>query len=370
MRPIHVLIKPSSGNCNMRCEYCFYYDTMEKRQQSSYGYMSVETLEEVIRKTLASAEGSCSITFQGGEPTLSGLEFYKKAVEFEKKYNVNGVPIYNAIQTNGYHLTEEWADFLFKNHFLTGVSLDGKKPFHDCCRKNIKGEGTFDRVMASVHLLEKKGVEFNILSVVNGKTAPHIQKNYEFYKKNNLKYLQFIACLDPLGEEMGQKEFSLTPEVYGRFLIELFELWYADLLEGKQPYIRQFENYIAILLGQMPESCDMRGICSQQYAVEADGSVYPCDFYVLDEYRLGNFKEHTLEEIDQKRTEIGYLEKSLIKEKACEECRYKGLCRGGCRRSRDEKNHHQYFCESYQAFFDACLPKMINIAERIRRMYR
>ena len=370
MRPVHVLMKPSSGNCNMRCDYCFYYDTMEKRERASFGYMSIETLEKVIQKTLSSAVGSYSITFQGGEPTLSGLAFYKKVVEFEKKYNINRVPIYNAIQTNGYHLTEEWADFFKENDFLVGVSLDGKQRFHDRFRKNIKGEGTFERVMDNIHLLERKGVDFNILSVVNGKTALHIRKNYEFYKKNHLNYLQFIACLDPLGEENGQQEFSLTPESYGRFLIELFDLWYADLLEGKQPYIRQFENYIAILLGQMPESCDMRGVYSLQYVVEADGSVYPCDFYVLDPYYLGNLVENTMEEIDQKRTEMGYLEQSLLRAESCETCKYKGICRGGCRRSRDEESHQQYFCKSYQMFFDACLPQMIQIAERIRRISR
>lgn len=370
MKPIHVLMKPSSGNCNMRCEYCFYYDTMEKRQKSSYGFMSVETLEAVIRKTLCSAAGSYSITFQGGEPTLSGLDFFKKAVEFEKKYNVNHVPIYNAIQTNGYRLTEEWADFFRENHFLVGVSLDGVPKLHDRFRKNIKGEGTFQRIMENIRMLGRKGVEFNILSVVNGKTAPYIKKNYEFYRKNNLNYLQFIACLDPLNETPGQKEYSLTPEAYGSFLIELFDLWYIDLLQGKQPYIRQFENYIAMILGQMPESCDMRGVCSLQYVVEADGSVYPCDFYVLDEYRLGSFLENTIEEIDKKREETGYIEKSLTREAACDNCPYRGLCRGGCRRSRDsESNYHQYFCKSYQMFLDACLPRLIEIAKRIRRGY-
>ena len=151
-------------------------------------------------------------------------------------------------------------------------------------------------------------------------------------------------------------------------MIDLFELWFRDLKEGKQPYIRQFENYIAILLGQMPESCDMRGICGMQYVVEADGSVYPCDFYVLDEYRLGNFRTDTVEMIDRKREEIQFIESSLQKEEACAECRYASLCRGGCRRTRQEEHgHHQYFCQSYKMFFDACLPGLVEIAERIGR---
>ena len=148
----------------------------------------------------------------------------------------------------------------------------------------------------------------------------------------------------------------------------MFELWFRDLKEGKQPYIRQFENYIAILLGQMPESCDMRGTCGMQYVVESDGTVYPCDFYVLDEYRLGNFRTDTVEMIDKKREEIKFIERSLQKEEACADCRYAMLCRGGCRRTRQEDHgNHQYFCQSYKMFFDACLPSLVEIAERIGR---
>lgn len=366
MPPITILMKPASGNCNLRCAYCFYYDTMEKREKASYGMMSEETLEAVIRQALAYAEGSCTIAFQGGEPTLRGLDFYRKAVELEAQYNKNHVQIIHTLQTNGCFLDRQWAEFFRDQHFLVGVSLDGGPKLHDYYRKTPGGEGSFYKVMEHVELLKKTGVEFNILSVVNGRTAPQIRKTYEFYRKNHLDYLQFIACLDPFGEEPGGREYSLTPEAYGRFLIELFDLWYSDLLQGRQPYIRQFENYIAVLLGQMPESCDMRGICGLQYVVEADGSVYPCDFYVLDEYRLGNFREHTVEEIDQMREKIGYIQESLHKEAACAACRYGALCRGGCRRNRRrEDGYHQYFCLSYQMFFDACLPRLVEIARRV-----
>ncbi|MDD3252507.1 MAG: anaerobic sulfatase maturase [Lachnospiraceae bacterium] len=368
MPPISVLIKPSSGNCNLRCAYCFYYDTMEKREKPSYGFMTEQTLEAVLREVLSYAEGSCTIAYQGGEPTLSGLPFFEKSMELQERYNVNHVKIFNAIQTNGYQINQDWAEFFKKHHFLVGVSLDGGPKQHDVYRKTPKGEGSFSQVMKHIELLQKAGVEFNILSVVNGRTAPHIRKNYAFYRKNHLDYLQFIACLDPLGETPGQKEYSLTPEAYGTFLIELFDLWYADLLAGKQPFIRQFENYIAMLLGQMPESCDMRGICGMQYVVEADGAVYPCDFYVLDAYRLGNFLTDSVEVIDRKREEIGFIEESKQKEEACTGCRYEALCRGGCRRNRmEEQGHHQYFCESYQMFFDACLPRMMEIARNLQR---
>lgn len=366
MPPISVLIKPASGNCNMRCDYCFYYDTMAKREQPSYGFMSTETLAAVLSKVLSEAEGSCTIAYQGGEPTLCGLDFFKRSVEIQNQYNVNGVTIHNALQTNGYQLDQEWAEFFVKNDFLVGVSLDGGPKVNDCYRKTPQGEGTFLKVMKNIEMMKKAGVEFNILSVVNGKTAPAIKKTYAFYQKNGLSYLQFISCLDPLGEPPGEREYSLSPQAYGRFLIELFGLWYNDLKQGRQPYIRQFENYIAILLGQMPESCDMRGICGVQYVVEADGSVYPCDFYVLDRCRLGNFRQHTVTEIDRVREEHGFIQKSLLKAKACGSCRYAGICGSGCTRTRlEEQGHHQYFCEAYRMFFAACLPDLEAIARQI-----
>lgn len=368
MSPISVLIKPASGNCNLRCDYCFYYDTMSKREQSSYGYMTLETLKAVISRVLAYAEGRCTIAYQGGEPTLCGLEFFQKSMEFQKKYNRNHVRIENTLQTNGYHLNRSWAEFFKENHFLVGVSLDGGPKLHDRYRRTQSGKGSFFSVMEHVELLKKSGVNFNILSVVNGLTAPQIKKNYEFYRKNHLDFLQFIACLDPLGEQPGGRDYSLTPEVYGQFLIDLFDLWYQDLQSGKQPYIRQFENYISMLLGQAPESCDMRGVCGLQYVVEADGSVYPCDFYVLDRYRLGNLNADTIEMIDEARKRTGFLEVSEHKEMACLKCRYYGMCRGGCRRNRQpEAGYHQYFCKSYEMFFDTCLPRMMEIAENVRR---
>lgn len=371
MPPIHLLIKPSSGNCNMRCTYCFYYDITENREQASYGFMREETLEQVIKKALAYAEGECTISYQGGEPTLRGLPFFEKSLEFEKKHNIHNVKIYHALQTNGYRLTEEWAKFLADNQFLVGVSLDGSKDTHNVYRKSAGGEDTFFDILKTIDLLNRYQVEFNILTVVNRRTAQKIRKIYQFFKKNHLTYLQFIPCLDPIGEEQGSREYSLTAELYGTFLKELFDLWYDDLLKGEQPYIRQFENYIAILLGQHPEACDQSGVCNYQYVIEADGEVYPCDFYVLDEYRLGNLNDRSLEEIDQKRHEIKFMEYSLTDHEACGKCRYYNVCRGGCRRHRliEEQNgsHKNVFCEGYKEFFEYALPRMADIAMRLSR---
>lgn len=368
MPPINVLIKPSSDNCNLRCKYCFYNDIMSKRNQGYCGFMTENTLEVVIRQVLIHAEGECTIAYQGGEPTLSGLAFFEKSMELQKKYNVNHVKIHNALQTNGYNIDRKWAEFFSKNNFLVGISLDGIPKLHDCYRQSINGEGSFYKAMETIELFRRYAVNFNILAVVNGKTAPQIKRNYEFYRKNHLDYLQFIACLDPIGEEPGQKEYSLTPEIYGTFLIELFGLWYQDLKRGKQPYIRQFENYIGMLLGMAPEACDMRGVCGLQYVVEADGSVYPCDFYVSDEYKLGNLHQDTVTDMDKMRKKINFIEVSEKHDEACTNCRHYVLCRSGCRRNRQAAEpYRQYFCSSYLMFFDACMPKMLEIAKEIYR---
>ena len=371
MPQIHVMIKPASGLCNMRCRYCFYADEMSKRDQASYGIMSVETLEHVIREIFHFAEEQCTIAFQGGEPTLAGLDFYRQCIRLEEKYNTKNITVSHAFQTNGYVLDEEWYSFFAENHFLVGLSIDGIKATHDAYRRDIDGNDTYFRVLEKARGLQQAGVDFNILTVVNGRTAPKIRKIYEKYQKLGFSWQQYIACLDPIQEVPGQREYSLTPQVYGRFLIDLFELWDLDLRQGKQPFIRQFENYIGILMGQQPESCEQRGVCSFQNIVEADGSVYPCDFYVLDDYCLGNLRTDSFQVIEQRRKESSFVENSINHTEECRSCSYFAVCRGGCRRHREQPGREygeNYFCESYKMFFDACLPRMKEIAARLQRV--
>lgn len=366
MPPINLLIKPASGLCNMQCDYCFYCDITEKREQASYGIMTERTLRNVIKKTLRAAERSCTIAYQGGEPTLAGLDFFKKSIEYQNRFNIKKLPIYNALQTNGFGLTEEWCAFFKENHFLIGLSVDGIRQTHDLHRHTKSGEPTYDRIMKSAKMLEEYGVDFNILTVVNKQTAAEIKKIYQSYKSKGFGFQQYIACLDPLGETCGQREYSLLPKDYGRFLIDLFELWYKDYKKGCQPYIRAFENYISLLLGMGAESCEQNGVCGYQNVVEADGEVYPCDFYVLDEYKLGNLNEVSMEQIYEKRREMKYIERSYNHSAACKSCPYFHVCRGGCNRHRvfDEAagEYQNYFCPAYKMFFSECYDKLCDVA--------
>lgn len=369
MPALSVLMKPSSSLCNMSCDYCFYCDEAEKRTQPSYGFMSEQTLKNIIRKTMLRSEHMISYAYQGGEPTLRGLDFFRQAIAYQKQYNKNNIHVHNALQTNGYAIDEDWCRFFKENHFLIGLSVDGNRAIHDSMRHARSGEGTFERVARSAKLMDEYGVDYNILTVVTPLIAKHVKEVYETYKERGWNYQQYIACLDPIGEGHGQTPHSLTPEVYGQFLIDLFKLWHADLQTGCQPYIRQFENYVGLAAGYMAESCDQRGTCGLQTVVEADGSVYPCDFYMLDEYRLGNFNTDRLDAIDEKRREIGFIERSQKLDSACAACPHYRLCRGGCQRNRDYVEasglYRNYFCEAYQMFFKACGEKIEAIGKTL-----
>ncbi|MGN1024634.1 MAG: anaerobic sulfatase maturase [Lachnospiraceae bacterium] len=363
----YVLMKPASGNCNMNCRYCFYRDEAEKRKIASYGMMSEETLENAIRKLLHQGKGSYTIAFQGGEPTLRGLDFYRKAVKFSEEYNASGSEVTFALQTNGYLLDENWCAFFKEHHFLVGISVDGTRATHDLFRVGQDDHGTYDRVRRSVDLLKAYDVDYNILTVVNRATAEHIREIYQEYRRNGWQYQQYITCLDPIGTEPGSLPYSLTPRAYGQFLIDLFGLWYKNWRQGREPYIRQFDNYIGILLGYEPESCEQRGVCSVQCVIEADGSVYPCDFYALDSYRLGNINTDRLPDLMSSPVGADFVKGSLQVSSRCRQCPYAVLCRDGCRRSRvrneGEDGYTNYFCEGYRMFFDACGERLREVAQ-------
>lgn len=368
MGPLQLLIKPASANCNLNCEYCFYCDEGKKREIFSYGLMTEEVLECLVKKAFEYAEGFCGFAFQGGEPTLAGLDFYKKFMEYQKKYNKKKVTVYNSIQTNGCGLSNEWAEFFAREKFLVGLSLDGVRSTHNAYRKSKKGDGTFAEVMKTAELFRQFQVEYNILTVVHARTAMQPEKIYDFYKKNEFRYLQFIACLDPLGETGGQHGYSLIPEAYGRFLTGIFDRWFQDVQKGEQPYIRQFENIVSILAGYQPESCEQRGICTVQNVVEADGAVYPCDFYVLDRYRLGNIMTDDFLDIVQAPAGKKFMEESEEIMEDCRSCRFFAVCRGGCRRNRiwEAGNRKNYFCPGYQIFYENTIDRFRYLAQKLR----
>jgi len=366
-RSVNVLIKPSSGLCNLRCRYCFYHSPELNPNTDEHGFMKPETAENLINRAFEYASEQVVFAFQGGEPTLCGLEFFRKFVNMVDKYNTKGLNVNFSIQTNGIAIDDDWAEFLAKNNFLTGLSIDGPSRVHNKNRIDAMEHSSLKKVMDTKRLFDKYGVEYNALCVVTSETAKYPAQVYEFFKKQGIQYIQYIPCLDPFGEDPGQHEFSLKPLEYENFLKKTFDLWYEDIMAGRITVIRTFDNYIAMLLGYAPESCGMSGRCACQFVIEADGSVYPCDFYVLDETKIGNVRDNTFEAIINGEKVRDFLDKGDEINDECRDCRWFFLCRDGCRRYRDPETKLNIYCETFQKFFDYAYPRMGDIARLVSK---
>lgn len=365
MPPIDLLIKPASSLCNMNCKYCFYSDVSSNREFASYGIMSRQTAENLIKSAFEYASGHVGFAFQGGEPTLAGLDFYRFFVDTVQKYKKSAINVSYSIQTNGYAINEEWAEFFAQNNFLVGLSVDGFRQVHDELRLDRNGKGTYDKVMRSAEIMKSKGVDVNVLCVVNNFVARYPKKVYEALK--GFGYVQFIPCIDDFS---GNKQpYSLSIERYTDFLNDTFDLYYRDIMANNYVSVRNFDNYVKIILGGRPESCAMNGFCTCYCVVEADGGVYPCDFYVLDEWRLGNINNDKLFDMINSAVAKKFVDVSRIVNDECKKCNYYKLCRGGCRRDREpfvgEVPSLNKYCKAYKAFFDKNTDRLIKIARML-----
>ena len=357
MKHVQLMIKPASSNCNLRCSYCFYEDECKNREIHSYGFMKEEVLEAVVKKALEAAEISCTFGFQGGEPTLAGLDFFRKFISYTQQYKKLETKVSFCLQTNGTLLNEEWVAFLKEHHFLVGISLDGTKDIHDKNRRDGNGKETFQRILKNAKMLMKNGVDVNILCVLTKQSAKKITSIYTYLKKEGFYYHQYIPCLDPLGEERGQHPWSLTPDVYERALKDLFDLWFEDIRKGTMVSVREFDNWMSILKGYAPESCAQTGRCSMQNIVEANGDLFPCDFYVLDEHRIANIQDKDFQLFEGIPMEKSFFKEGMKRGTGCKECKWYPLCRGGCKRDYTEAGRN-YFCSAYQGFFTYAIERM------------
>lgn len=364
MKELSLLIKPASGLCNMKCKYCFYKEELSHSQYVHMGIMNDETMEVLVERICREVEQRIQITFQGGEPTLAGLDYFRKFTELVNQKKSAGLEISWSFQTNGILIDENWAEFFRENHFLVGLSFDGMPQYHDRYRLDIQENGTAEQVLKTWRLLQKHRVETNLLCVVTKQTARKPERIYHYMKELGADFLQFIPCIQPLGRQENAGYNTLSSKEYAYFLSGLFDCWYKDWKNGEYVSIRQFDDYVHLLCGQMPSSCAACGRCGGYLAVENDGGVYPCDFYVNDRWYLGNICEEPLDKIFTSRKMQEFLTESQIPSK-CEQCRYYILCRGGCKNDRKNTDgeYENIFCKAYKEFFKYTEVRFKEIAE-------
>lgn len=371
MASVTFLVKPASGLCNMRCRYCFYEDVSASRAQKSMGLMSRDTARRLIREGFAYAGpgGHVHFLFQGGEPTLAGLTFFRDFLEDAQALRPAGAEASFSIQTNGLALDESWARLFREGDFLVGLSLDGTKTLHDRFRRDAAGDGTWDRTVRALELLDRAGVQTNLLCVVTGDVAKAPDQVWRSLAALGPHPLQFIPCLDPLEAARGSLPWSLTPDAYGAFLKGIFDRWYEQLSRGRYVSVRSFDDLLRLLAGMAPSTCAAAGRCGGYLAAEADGSLYPCDFYVLDRWRIGNIRQMTVAEALASPVMEAFLAGGARRPAACGPCPYGPLCRGGCRRDFLEgpDGPTNYYCSSLRAFFPYALPRLQAAARALFR---
>ena len=362
-----VLIKPAGPDCNMACTYCFYLEKSQLFAGTQVHRMSEDTLEETVKQVLSQGEREVSFGWQGGEPTLMGLPFFRKVVELQQLYG-KGQSVGNGLQTNGLLLDQEWAEFLGKYKFLIGLSLDGPEHIHNRYRQMRNGKGSWARVVDKAKLLLDKDVATNALTVINDYSVDYPEEIYSFHKSIGLDYMQFIPCLEPNPRDPSQiAPFSAPQDKYGKFLCTVFDLWLDDF-DGMvaSTSIRFFDSLFHIYVDLPAPECTLLKECGVYVVIEHNGDVYACDFFVDPEWKLGNIKTGKLIDMlnSSKQNRFGQLKASLPNE--CKKCPWLLTCRGGCTKDRLNNPSNKklnFYCRSYKMFFEHADRKFQELAK-------
>ena len=364
--PFYVMAKPIGSACNMACRYCYYLEKTTARP------IDDATLERFIRQYIEAQPGPwVQFTWHGGEPTLVGIDFFRKVIPLQRQY-AQGKEIYNSLQTNGLLINEEWCRFLAEEDWLVGLSIDGDEAMHDHYRCQNDGKATFSTVMHAINLMNRFGVKWNAMAAITDYNAARPQAFYAFFKSIDCRWLQFTPVVERrsqgklvAADQKGSLEpFSVTPEAWGDFLIGLFEAWQKEDL-GKV-YVQLFEAVVANLLGVMPPVCTMAAHCGNALVMEADGAVYDCDHFVFPHHYLGNVYDTTFEAMlhSEKHQQFARLKSDSLSDK-CRHCQWLNICHGECPRNRFEPRGDNYLCEGYRRFFEHAYVFFKEIAENV-----
>ncbi|MBP2667434.1 MAG: putative arylsulfatase regulatory protein [Firmicutes bacterium] len=373
----HVMAKPTGAACNLNCEYCFFLKKDKLYPESNF-HMSDEVHDAYIKQLFSAHRvPQVTVAWQGGEPTLMGLDFFKRSVAFQKIHAKPGTVVENTFQTNGILLDDEWCRFFHDNHFLVGLSMDGPKELHDIYRQDKRGHGTFDRVMKAVRLLQKHKVEFNVLCTVNAKNADYPLDIYRFFREEAcVRYIQFIPIVERDNESGYQEgntvtDRSVRPGQYGNFLIKIFDEWIER--DVGEMFVLNFDGALAGWLGMAGTVCILAATCGLGMAMEDNGDLYSCDHFVEPNYFLGNILKKPMAEIiaSGQQRKFGMDKRDTLPQ-YCRQCDFLFACNGECPKNRfietpDGEPGHNYLCEAYKSFFTHVDPSMKLMAEILRR---
>jgi len=354
----HLLAKPRGAICNLDCKYCFYL-SKEQLYEGSTFRMSDETLETYIRQLIESHKvPEVTVAWQGGEPTLMGLDFFRRSIVYEKEYAKPGMQIQNTIQTNGTLINDEWAAFFKENNFLVGLSIDGPREMHDYYRVDRQGAPTFDNVMRGLSFLQKHRVEWNALTTIHHANAEHPVEVYRFLRDDcKAEFIQFIPIVERLTSDSNNvTDRSVTAEEYGRFLVGVFEEWVRH--DVAKVYVQMFDVALANWHGEPSGLCVHSETCGGALAIEHNGDLYSCDHFVTPQYKLGNIKQkHMIELVGSDQQFKFGRDKLDTLPKYCRECEVRFACHGGCPKDRfittpDGEPGLNYLCAGYKIFFN------------------
>lgn len=398
-KQFHAMTKPIGSTCNLDCTYCYYLSKEILVKGPGAARMSDETLELFIQQYIAGVTGDQVVfSWQGGEPTLLGLDFFRKVIAFEKKHAKPGQRIENDLQTNGTLLNEEWCEFLKEHRFLVGLSIDGPKEIHDYYRVSKGGRPTFDQVFAGAKLLQRYGVPFNTLTCVHRFNGRKPLDVYRFLRQElDSRHIQFIPIVEHRNFERvapqrwnsdelprdGDPEarpghphsivtdWSVDPDDWGYFLCKVFDRWLSQDI-GKV-MVNHFETLVAQHLGLPSQICIYSENCGKGVAVENDGSVYSCDHYVYPEYRLGDLKTGQLDKMvfSREQVKFGYAKSESLPQ-YCRQCAFLKDCWGECPKNRlirtpDGEPGLNYLCRGFKTFFAHALPEVERIAATLSK---
>lgn len=352
----HIMAKPIGALCNLNCAYCFYLPKMALYEDERFR-MSDEVLESYLRQLIdAHRVPEVTVAWQGGEPTLMGLDFYRRAVALEARFRKPGQTIQNTVQTNGTLLTDEWCAFFRENGFLVGVSLDGPPAMHDAYRTDRRGQPTAERIIAGIRLLQKHGVDYNVLTTVNAANADHPLEVYRYLRDEiGAEFIQLIPIVEREGQGTTVSARSVTAEQWGAFLIAVFDEWVRH--DVGTVFVQMFDAALAAWVGVPSGLCTFSETCGDALALERNGDLYSCDHFVDRDHLLGNIQRDGMARLvasDQQRT-FGRAKRDTLPPQ-CRQCPVRFACHGECPKNRfltasDGTPGLNYLCEGYKAFF-------------------